>query len=190
MRSPTPTEDTLILVDLEDRVIGHAGKRRCHRSEGLLHRAFSVFIFDERGRLLLQKRGARKPLWPAYWSNSCCSHPREGEPTHAAALRRLWEELGLSLDSLELVYKFHYRAKYGEIGSEHELCHVFFGKTGASPKADPAEIEALRSLSPEEVDRALQEDGARYSPWFRLEWRAIRACHAEILELYASGGLA
>ena len=90
----SPTEE-LILVDELDREIGQGAKSECHAGNGILHRAFSVFIFNSRNELLLQRRSAEKPLWPNYWSNTCCSHPRVGESMGEAVNRRLAQELGI-----------------------------------------------------------------------------------------------
>ncbi|MGF1547023.1 MAG: isopentenyl-diphosphate delta-isomerase, partial [Thiotrichales bacterium] len=98
-------EELLILVDGDDNVTGYQTKHSTHSGMGLLHRAFSVFVFARDGRLLLQQRSAGKQLWPLHWSNSCCSHPRKGESYVDAAHRRLREELGFDVD-LEMIYKF------------------------------------------------------------------------------------
>ena len=98
-------EDALILVDADDAEIGSRSKAECHNGDGVLHRAFSVFLFDNEGRLLLQQRAAGKRLWPLYWSNTCCSHPRRGEQIDEAAGRRLHDELHTSA-RLEFIYKF------------------------------------------------------------------------------------
>jgi isopentenyl-diphosphate delta-isomerase len=114
-------EERLILVDAEDNDTGFMSKAECHDGKGTLHRAFSIFLFNDQGHLLLQQRAAGKRLWPMYWSNSCCSHPREREAIAVAAARRLQDELQTDSD-LEFVYKFIYQASFGELGSEHELC--------------------------------------------------------------------
>lgn len=97
--------ELLILVDEQDREIGHGSKAACHDGEGVLHRAFSLFIFNEAGELLLQQRSAQKRLWPMFWSNSCCSHPRQGETMEQAVHRRLEQELGMT-SALQYLYKF------------------------------------------------------------------------------------
>ncbi|MGI9310845.1 MAG: isopentenyl-diphosphate delta-isomerase, partial [bacterium] len=103
--------EVLIRVDSRDRAIGTADRADCHRGDGLLHRAFSIFVFNAAGEMLLQRRGARKLLWPGHWSNACCSHPRVGEDAAAAARQRLRQELGVEAD-LEFLYKFAYQARY------------------------------------------------------------------------------
>ena len=115
--------EELILVDRDDREIGFASKANAHDGDGVLHRAFSLFLFDDDGRLLLQQRAPDKRLWGGYWSNSCCSHPRRGESLEVATRRRLRDELNFETE-LEHVYWFCYQASFGDAGSEHELCHV------------------------------------------------------------------
>ena len=119
--------EALILVDEADRSLGHLSKALCHKGRGVLHRAFSLLIFNDRGELLLQQRAANKRLWPLYWSNSCCSHPRRAESMEAATRRRLLEELGLSCD-LQFLFKFRYQAQFDATGAENELCSVFIGR--------------------------------------------------------------
>src|SRR6202142_2782709 len=118
--------EPLILVDQTDREVGHMSKTQCHQGRGTLHRAFSLLIFNPKGELLLQQRAASKRLWPLYWSNSCCSHPRRAETMEAATRRRLLEELGLSCD-LQFLFKFRYQAQFDATGAENELCSVFIG---------------------------------------------------------------
>ncbi len=103
--------EDLILVDRDDREIGHLSKAQCHDGEGVLHRAFSLFLFSDRGELLLQQRSPHKRLWPGFWSNSCCSHPRRGETLELATARRLDDELNLGAE-LEHVYRFCYTAAF------------------------------------------------------------------------------
>lgn len=168
--------DMLILVDAEDRETGHLSKEECHRGAGRLHRAFSVFVFDERGELLLQQRSAEKPLWPLHWSNSCCSHPRRGEGVEEAARRRLHEELRLACE-LEFLYKFEYQASFGEVGAEHELCWVFAGYSTGRPAANAAEIAAWRFLPPSALTAEIAADPRHFTPWLKLEWAEITRSH-------------
>lgn len=164
--------DMLILVDSQDRDIGFLSKEECHRGAGTLHRAFSVFLFDPQGRLLLQQRSAQKPLWPLYWSNSCCSHPRRGESAESAAVRRVREELGVAC-SLQFLYKFEYQAQYAEVGAEHELCWVFAGVTEDAVRVDDAEIAAVRYVAPADLTREIAVSGELFTPWLKLEWARI-----------------
>jgi len=166
-------DEPLILVDEDDREIGYRSKVDCHTGHGTLHRAFSIFLFDDQGRVLLQQRAAGKPLWPLYWSNSCCSHPRRGESMEQATHRRLYEELGLDAE-LAFVYKFIYQADFGDAGAEHELCHVYIGAlAGGEVRVHPEEIADWRWVPRDEVTRELEDHPERYTPWFKMEWKAL-----------------
>lgn len=169
--------ESLILVDEADREVGHASRARCHEGGGLLHRAFSLFVFDERGALLIQQRAAGKRLWPLYWSNSCCSHPRRAEGLDAAIHRRLREELGLTCP-LRFLFKFKYQAQFDGAGAEHELCSVFIGRcTAAVVRADRREVAAWRWIAPEALDAEMTATPQRFTPWFTQEWERIRREH-------------
>ena len=168
------TRDTaLVLVDAEDREIGVADKLECHVGNGLLHRAFSVFVYGSDGRVLLQQRSAAKPLWPMYWSNSCCGHPRPGEDVLSAAERRTREELGIACQA-RFLYKFRYQARYSDGYSENELCHVFESDFDGDLAPDPAEIAAWRWTAPEELSAEIAKHPERFTPWVKLEWAEIR----------------
>ncbi len=167
-------DEPLILVDEHDNEIGYRSKGECHAGHGTLHRAFSIFLFDDRGRLLLQQRSASKPLWPLYWSNSCCSHPRRGENMEQAVHRRLREELGLDAP-LEYVYKFIYQVDFDDIGAEHELCHVYLGAASGAVSVHPEEIADWQWMPVEEVTRQLSNSPALYTPWFKMEWQELMA---------------
>ncbi len=169
-------DEPLIVVDEDDNVLAHRTKADCHAGDGLLHRALSVFVFDAEGRVLLQQRSARKPLWPLYWSNSCCSHPRRGESEATAAVRRLYEELGLEAEPTFL-YRFQYHAPFEDKGSERELCSVFIARANGSVAANEHEIADWRWLEPAALDRALRDEPDAYTPWLRMEWARIREDH-------------
>src|SRR5207245_10104221 len=126
-RGDEADSESLILVDEADREVGHLDKARCHTGRGVLHRAFSLLIFNGAGELLLQQRAASKRLWQLYWSNSCCSHPRRSESLETAIHRRLREELGVSCP-LHFLFKFQYQAQFDDSGAEHELCSVYIGR--------------------------------------------------------------
>jgi len=164
--------EPLILVDQEDQTIGFLPKVDCHRGHGRLHRAFSIFLFDQNGRVLLQQRSQQKPLWPLFWSNSCCSHPRKGESIELAAERRLREELGVSTQ-LNWLYKFIYQADFEDVGAEHELCHVLIGRFDGDIQVHPDEIAAWRWLTIDQISQELIECAERYTPWFKLEWQRL-----------------
>lgn len=174
--------ESLILVDPLDREIGELSKAACHDGEGVLHRAFSLFVFNREGDLLLQKRSAQKRLWPLYWSNSCCSHPRSGERVEDAAHRRLQQELGLRAN-LYFMYKFQYRAYFGELGSENELCWVYVGVSDDSVQVNAEEIDDWRFVAPDDVDRELAQASDTFTPWFRMEWARLRQDHDEALRM-------
>jgi isopentenyl-diphosphate delta-isomerase len=136
-------------------------------------------IFNDSGELLIQQRSASKRLWPLYWSNSCCSHPRRGETLETATRRRLHEELGMACP-LHFLFKFQYQAQFDATGSENELCSVFIGSCSDPVRADPAEILALAWVSPEALQaRLASQEASQFTPWFTLEWARIWRDHRE-----------
>lgn len=174
-RPTTPdASEMLVLVDSKDEPVGELDKQRCHDGDGRLHRAFSVFVFNSAGELLIQKRGSTKRLWPGHWSNSCCSHPRVGEDVLDAAHRRLRQELGMSA-SLRYAFKFEYAARFQDVGSEHELCHVFVGRSDEEPDPDEIEISKLGWIGPNDLHDALEANPERFTPWLRQEWARLRS---------------
>lgn len=174
--------ESLILVDVEDNEVGVLSKGECHDGDGLLHRAFSVFLFDQQGRLLIQQRSPGKRLWPLYWANSCCSHPRAGETMAEATERRMLEELGVN-SPLHFIYKFRYQANYEDLGAEHELCSVYVGQAEHFQlRPNPSEVAAWKFVSPAEVDQMMAGNDERISPWFRLEWRALSGPYRDRVE--------
>lgn len=179
--------EELILVDSTDRALGHLSKAACHDGHGVLHRAFSLFLFNAAGELLLQQRSSTKRLWPGFWSNSCCSHPRRGETLELATRRRLEDELNVGA-TLEHVYKFQYQADFGARGAEHELCHVFLGRLVGAPEPNACEIAALRFVGAADLDREFEARSLRFTPWFRLEWQTLRERHAARLDRYLRSG--
>jgi isopentenyl-diphosphate delta-isomerase len=179
--------DELILVDAQDNEIGVLEKSACHDGDGVLHRAFSAFIFNRQGQLLLQQRGASKRLWPKFWSNSCCSHPRVGETMEQAVARRLGQELGLTAD-LDYLYRFQYQARYSAAGSENELCSVFLGATDAEPTINVTEIEASQWLSVADLEAQLQDCPEKFPPWFKMEWQSLRTNYSARLAALTDPG--
>jgi isopentenyl-diphosphate delta-isomerase len=166
-------DEMLILVDESDRVVGHMSKGACHDGEGVLHRAFSLFIFNREGELLLQQRSEGKRLWPLFWSNTCCSHPREGETMDEAVHRRLQEEMGIT-GELEFLYKFQYQARYEDIGSENEICWVYVGMSDDEPEPNANEISDRRWVAPAKLDLEMDATPEIFTPWFRMEWERVR----------------
>ena len=175
--------EELILVDRDDNEIGHASKADAHDGDGILHRAFSLFLFNDRGELLLQQRAAEKRLWGGYWSNSCCSHPRRGESLEIATMRRLQDELNFETQ-LEHVYSFCYEASFGPAGSENELCHVFLGRAAEELAPNESEISAVRFITPAELDAEFRATPEQFTPWFRQEWRELMENYREQLARY------
>jgi len=176
----TPADpDSLIVVDAADRDLGRLSKALCHQGNGVLHRAFSLLIFNEAGDLLIQQRAPSKRLWPLYWSNSCCSHPCSGESMEAATSRRMQEELGMACP-LQFLFKFQYHAQFDATGAENELCSVFIGACSDPVRSDPEEILAWRWVSPEALHSQLASgEASRFTPWFMMEWARIWRDHRE-----------
>ncbi|MBT8091624.1 MAG: isopentenyl-diphosphate Delta-isomerase [Gammaproteobacteria bacterium] len=175
--------EELILVDAEDNDIGSLSKAQCHDGGGVLHRAFSLFLFNDAGELLLQQRGAHKRLWPGFWSNSCCSHPRRGESMEVATRRRLRDELNVET-TLEYVYRFQYSARFGEAGSENELCHVYLGRIPADVRPNDSEIAAVRFVSASEMSKDLVRYPERVTPWCQQEWQELTGTYRQQLARY------
>ena len=173
--------ESLILVDSLDNEIGTMNKLECHQGAGKLHRAFSVFLFNEKGELLIQQRSASKTLWPLFWANSCCSHPRKGETMIEAVNRRLHDELGLIEFSLKYIYQFSYVAKYKNIGTENELCSVYMGKIDSELNVNPNEIADSKFISKKELDKLLRVE-EKTTPWFLMEWEKLNLEYSLELE--------
>ncbi|MEM1403339.1 MAG: isopentenyl-diphosphate Delta-isomerase [Pseudomonadota bacterium] len=188
LESVSSPNEELILVDSSDRPLGYATKGQAHKDKGMLHRAFSIFLFDEQGRVLLHQRSSQKPLWPGFWTNSCCSHPRRGETLLGAAERRLYEELGVH-GSVHPVYRFEYHASFHSQGSEHELCHVLLSRTHSAScvSVHPDEIQAVRWCTPEEIDDLVSSENDRLTPWFLMEWRELRDTYRETFDAFLAG---
>jgi isopentenyl-diphosphate delta-isomerase len=165
-------DEMLIVVDENNNILDYNSKIECHRGDGILHRAFSIFIFNEQGQLIVQKRSAQKLLWPLYWSNSCCSHPRKGETLDIAIHRRLNQELGLDTDLIYL-YKFQYQANFKDIGSENELCAVYIGKSDAHVQVNDNEIAEWRYIHPDALTREVVDHSENFTPWFKMEWTKL-----------------
>lgn len=158
-------QDEVILVDEDDTQIGISEKIKAHQA-GKLHRAFSVFIFNAKGQMLIQKRAKAKYHSGGLWSNACCSHPNPGESTEAAAHRRLKEELGFDCPLMEL-YHFVYRANLDNGLSEHEYDHVLVGTSDIDPKADPAEVEDWKWIDRISLREDMKHNPSNYTYWLR-----------------------
>jgi isopentenyl-diphosphate Delta-isomerase len=171
----------VIIVDEHDQPLGVMEKMAAHQA-GTLHRAFSVFIFDKKGRLLLQQRAASKYHGALLWSNTCCSHPVPGEETKAAAQRRLKEELGFNAP-VEKIFDFVYKASVENGLTEHEFDHVFAGEYEGEIKPDPAEVADYKFADITEIKKELTQNPSVYTSWFRIvfprieEWKAHPRTH-------------
>jgi isopentenyl-diphosphate delta-isomerase len=166
-------DEMLILVNENDEEIGFKDKASCHMGDGILHRAFSVFIFNQKGQLLIQKRSKSKKLWPNFWSNSCCSHPRKGEIIESAAQRRLEEELGIQ-SKLKFIFKFQYHAAFNKIGSENEVCSVYIGNSDGPVTTNENEISEWQYISLSDLGKEIENRPEKYTPWFKIEWEKLR----------------
>ena len=175
--------EELILVDADDNEAGFLSKAECHNGHGVLHRAFSLFLFNNNGELLLQQRAPSKRLWPGFWSNSICSHPRRGESMQVAIRRRLLDELNVEAE-LEFIYSFCYQADFGEAGSENELCHVFLGALAGDAEPNDHEIAGIRFVSAIDLERELAESPETITPWFKMEWQALTTQYRDQLAKY------
>ncbi len=168
--------EEVILVDEADMPLGKMEKMEAHR-KALLHRAFSVFIFNSKGEMLLQRRAAGKYHSPGLWTNACCSHPRPDEDTLAAALRRLKEELGITT-TLTKLFDFTYRSAYDNGLTEFEFDHVFAGVYDERDiRPDPVEVSDFCFRSPEEIKTDLQRSPAKYTTWFHLAFPLVSEKH-------------
>lgn len=174
MKITKELRDTVVLVDARDREVGTLDKLAAHSGRGTLHRAISVFLTDENGGVLMQKRHPEKLVWGGYWSNSCCTHPFVGESTFDCAKRRVQEELGLSVE-LTFHFKLKYRASFTKEHAEHELVSVFTGKVSGKPTVDPEEISELMWIEPDLLSQELATKPNFYTPWCILEWKELQA---------------
>lgn len=165
------TED-LILVDELDNVMGYAQKDFVHK-EGVLHRAFSIFIFNHKKELLLQQRAFSKYHSAGLWTNTCCSHPLKNESMEQALERRLLEEMGITCP-MTYLHKFIYRTHFDNGLTEHELDYVYAGITDAIPTPDPNEVHAWRYISRQQLSDELIEHPYNYTVWFKLCMPAVQ----------------
>lgn len=163
--------EQVILVNENDEELGVMEKMQAHE-KGLLHRAFSVFIFNTEGQMLLQQRAAKKYHSPGLWTNACCSHPRPGEKTLDAAQRRLQEELGFATE-LTAVFEFTYKASFDNGLTEHEFDHVYTGTYEGSIKPNMNEVLDYCYKSMEDIQESLQSHPHKYTVWFAIAFPRI-----------------
>jgi len=157
--------DLLVLVDSEDNIMGYDEKENCHFIPTRLHRAFSIFIINSKGEMLVHKRSRLKNTWPGYWTNACCSHPRKGETLNNATQRRLREELGFACP-LKYIFKFQYKSDYDRKYGENEIDNVFIGFYDGPMKPDKDEIEECKFIRIEELQEDMKNNPDSYTPWF------------------------
>ena len=169
-----PMVENVVLVDPEDRPLGTMEKMEAHR-QGVLHRAFSVFVFNSKGDLLLHRRAKEKYHSGGLWTNTCCSHPRPDETVVEAAQRRLVEEMGMRCQ-LEPKFSFVYRADLDHGMIEHELDHVLIGYSDVPPEPNPKEVCETRYMPVREVEADIAAHPDRYTAWFKI-------CFPEVLSI-------
>lgn len=159
------SEIMIPVVDEQDQIIGHEEKLLVHR-KGLLHRAFSILVFNDNGDLLIHKRAYNKYHSSGLWTNTCCGHPNPGESMEAAVSRRLQEEMGFTCD-LSYAFKFHYRTTFDNGLTENEIDHVYFGKYNDDFVVNPDEVVDFKWVSMDEVRSSIDKDPEAYSYWFK-----------------------
>ncbi len=159
-------EELVVLVDENDNKVGLMPKMEAHE-KALLHRAFSVFVFNKKGELMLQQRAAHKYHSPLLWTNTCCSHQRDGESNLEAGKRRLQEEMGFTTD-LKEVFSFKYKAPFDNGLTEHEFDHVMIGYFDAVPNLNKDEAEAYKWMSLENVKKDIEQNPSIYTAWFKI----------------------
>ncbi|MGS0747166.1 isopentenyl-diphosphate Delta-isomerase [Halpernia sp. GG3] len=159
-------EELVVLVTPEDQIIGQMEKMKAHQT-GLLHRAFSVFLFNEKGEMLLQKRALEKYHSPEQWTNAVCSHPKLNESYHEAASRRIKEELGIDAVLKEKFY-FIYKAEVGQNLWEHELDHVFVGKFDGEFNLNKDEVSEIRYITMQDLEVEMRDKAENFTEWFKI----------------------
>ena len=170
--------EQVILVDENDRQIGLMEKQAAHVNPHL-HRAFSIFIFNSKGELLMQQRALSKYHSPGLWTNTCCSHPRDGETLTEATSRRLMEEMGMTCEMHE-VYTFIYMAPVGQGLTEHEFDHVWIGRSDETPQINREEVESWKYVSLSDLKVDIQLHPELYTEWFKITFEEM-SHHAELL---------
>jgi isopentenyl-diphosphate Delta-isomerase len=159
-------KDFVILVDNEDNDIGLMEKMEAHE-KGVLHRAFSVFVFNSKKELMMQQRAYGKYHSPGLWTNTCCSHPRKGETVEQAAHRRLMEEMGFDC-GLKKAFHFTYKADVGQGLIEHEFDHVLIAVTDTQPEINPLEVNNWRYISVEDLKQEMKQLPEQFTVWFKI----------------------
>lgn len=164
--------ELVVLVDENDTPVGTMEKLEAHE-KGILHRAFSVFIFNTKGEMLIHRRALDKYHSGGLWTNACCSHPRPEEPTEDAAHRRLNEEMGMSTE-LKHCFSFVYKSAFDNDLTEHEFDHVFIGTSDVTPLPNPNEVMDWRYVSLDNLDLELEKHPEHFTTWFRICYPKVR----------------
>jgi isopentenyl-diphosphate Delta-isomerase len=172
-----PIPDEVILVNEQDEPLGVMEKMEAHK-KALLHRAFSVFIFNSKGEMLLQRRATQKYHSAGLWTNACCSHPRPGEATLNAAMRRLNEELGFTA-GLEKIFAFTYRSEFANGLTEYEFDHVYIGQYDGAVYPDKEEVSDYCYRNFDAIRFDLETDPHKYTSWFHLAFPAVEKWASE-----------
>ncbi|WP_228238734.1 isopentenyl-diphosphate Delta-isomerase [Allomuricauda sp. M10] len=159
-------EEHVILVNESDEPIGLMPKMKAHE-KALLHRAFSVFVMNDKGETMLQQRAKNKYHSPLLWTNTCCSHQRDGESNVDAGKRRLMEEMGFSTELKEL-FSFIYKAPFDNGLTEHEFDHVMMGTFLGEPNINPDEVADWKWMLPEDIKKDIEENPDQYTAWFKI----------------------
>ena len=179
------SEEYLILVDENDNPIGLEEKIKCHLPKGKLHRAFTAFLFDKNGRLVLTRRAKEKMLWPGDWDGTVASHPRKSETYVSSGERRMPEELGIQC-KLDYLFKFEYHVPYKDVGSENEICGTLVGIVDDSIQFSVVkdEIDEIRWISAEDLRYGLKDNPNAYCPWMLIALELLDKSEKPMLEKY------
>jgi len=161
-------KNKVVLVNEKDEVLGEMEKLAVHQNGGKLHRAFSLFVFNSRGEMLLQKRASSKYHCPDLWTNACCSHPNLEMSIEDFARNRLQEEMGMSCSKISREFSFIYRQEFDNSLTEHELDHVLTTISDELPNPNPEEVGDFRYIKIPDLYQELAENPAKFTIWFRL----------------------
>lgn len=157
----------LVVVNERDKKVDLKDKLECHLNKGILHRAFTIFIFNSKNQLLIQKRSKNKFLWPLIWESSCSGHPLQDEDCISAGEKRLEKELGFSC-KLKFLAKFKHQAKYRNIGTENEICSLLIGNYYGRVKPNPREVGEWKWIGLKSLKKDLIKKPKKYAPWLKI----------------------
>jgi isopentenyl-diphosphate Delta-isomerase len=160
-------EEKLLIVDEKDNIIATETREKCHSGDGILHRAITSFVFNDKGQLLITQRSNLKKLWPGSWDTSCSTHVYENETYEKAGERRLPQELGFSC-KLKFLLKFQYQVKYKDIGSENEVCALLIGKYNGQITPNPQEVMDYKWIPADKLEEAISKNPEKYTPWLKI----------------------